>query len=132
MVIDTSALLTLLLMERHSAAMARAIDADTVRLLSAVSYLEGTIVVMRRAGPAGFVEYDHLVRRAVTEIVAFGADQAIVARDAYDRFGKGRHPARLNFGDCCAYALAKTAGEPLLFAGDDFARTDIPAVTLAD
>lgn len=128
MVVDTSALLSVLLMERHAVSVARAIEADSVRLLSAVSYLEGAIVVAHRAGPAGLAEYDHLVRRAITDIVAFDADQSIVARDAHDRFGKGRHPARLNFGDCCAYALARTAGEPLLFIGNDFARTDIAVV----
>lgn len=128
MVIDTSALIAILLGEPETPLLAREIAKDATRLLSAVSALETAVVIETKKGPAGGHELDSLVREARIEIVAMNVEQIALAREAYRRFGKGRHAAGLNLGDCCAYALARHTGEPLLFKGDDFARTDIAAV----
>jgi len=102
-----------------------------LRRLSAANLLEAAIVIEARKGEAGSRELDLLMYRSGIEIVAVDRDQVETARLAWRRFGKGRHPAALNYGDCFAYALAKTRGLPLLFRGDDFARTDIaPAITV--
>jgi ribonuclease VapC len=130
MVIDTSAALAILLSEAENETYAEAIDADPTRIMSSVSVLETSIVVEARKGPAGGRELDLLLHRGRIDIVPFNAHQLELAREAYRRFGKGRHPAALNFGDCCAYALAAATGEPLLFKGDDFAQTDIPNALL--
>lgn len=128
MVLDTSALLAILLNEPDAPAFALAIDADPVRLLSAANLVETTIVIEARVGGAGGRELDLLLHKAAIEVVAVDAGQAELARHAYRQFGKGRHPAGLNYGDCFAYALAQSAGEPLLFKGDDFSKTDVAAV----
>jgi ribonuclease VapC len=125
MVIDSSAVLAILFAESDDVAFAEAIDADTTRMMSAVSVLEASIVVEARKGPAGGRELDLLLHRGRIDVVPFNAHQLELARDAYRRYGKGYHRARLNFGDCCAYALAFASGEPLLFKGDDFTHTDI-------
>lgn len=93
--------------------------------VSAVTFFEFGMVVDRWKEPIVSRGVEPLMSLIEAEIVAVTADTARVARDAYDTFGKGNHPARLNFGDCFAYALAKQTGEPLLFKGDDFSRTDI-------
>ncbi len=93
--------------------------------MSLASFLEATIVVESRVGTAKGRELDLLIDEADIELVPVSFDQAQAARRAWRRFGKGNHPARLNFGDCFAYALAETLDEPLLFKGDDFALTDI-------
>jgi len=126
MVIDASAALAILLGEVEDETFAEAIEADPMRLMSAVSVLETSIVVEARKGAAGARELDLLLHRGRIDIVPFNAHQLELARDAYRRFGKGYHPAALNFGDCCAYALAAASGEPLLFKGNDFIQTDIP------
>ena len=131
MVIDTSAILALLFNEPEADDIEIAIDADSTRLMSTTSSVEAGIVVEARLGAAGGREFDLLVHKAGIELVAVTADQADVARAAWRRFGRGRHEANLNFGDCFSYALAMTTGEPLLFKGDDFARTDVPCVGLA-
>lgn len=128
MVIDSSAALAILLGEAEDEAFADAIDADPMRIISAVSVLETSIVVEARKGPPGGRELDLFLHRGRIDVVPFDAHQLELARDAYRRFGKGYHPAALNFGDCCAYALAAATGEPLLFKGRDFATTDIPRV----
>ena len=128
MVLDTSALLTVLLNEPEADAFRLAIESDPVRLLSAASLVETAIVIEARVGEAGGRELDRLVQKADVEIVPVDADQADLARHAYRRFGKGRHPAGLNYGDCFSFALSQSSGEPLLFKGDDFARTDVAAV----
>lgn len=128
MVIDASALLALLLGEPEAAAMAAAIAADPRRLLTPVSALEAGIVIEARKGPSGGRELDLLLHKARIDVVGMNADQWEIARDCYRTFGKGRHPARLNLGDCCSYALARYSGEPLLFKGDDFGLTDIGVV----
>lgn len=130
MVIDTSAILGLLFNEPGADDLELAIDDDPVRLVSTAAYLEAAIVVEARLGEAGGREFDLLVHKAGFELVAVTAEQADVARNAWRTFGKGRHPANLNFGDCFSYALAATSGEPLLFKGDDFARTDVARVVV--
>jgi ribonuclease VapC len=129
MVLDTSAMLAVLLNEPDADAFRRAIEADPVRLLSAATLLETAIVIEARVGDAGGRELDLLVHKAAIEVVAVDAGQADVARHAYRRFGKGRHVAGLNYGDCFAYALSQSVGEPLLFKGDDFSQTDVTPVS---
>jgi ribonuclease VapC len=131
MVIDSSAIIAVLLNEANAADIARVIEAGSQRLLSAANLLEASIVIESRKGEAGGRELDLLIYRAAIEVVAVDQDQAELARIAWRRFGKGRHPAGLNYGDCFAYALAKTRQLPLLFQGDDFARTDIDPVPLS-
>ena len=131
MVLDTSALLAILLSEPEAPAFADAITADPVRLLSAASLLEAAVVIESRFGEAGGRELDLLLHRAGIVVSAVDAEQIAVARAAFGVFGKGRHPAGLNFGDLFAYALSRTSGEPLLFKGDDFAKTDAGPVIVA-
>lgn len=128
MVIDTSALVALLGREPEAERLAQAIQGDPVRLISAVTHFEAALVMESRHGPKGGAELDRLVDRADFEIVPVTAEQSAMARQAWRRYGKGRHRAGLNFGDCFSYALARHAGEPLLFKADDFSRTDIEAL----
>jgi len=127
MVIDTSALIAILFGEPEALAFSRAVADESRKLISAFNALETEIVVEARKGEAGGRELDLLLHRAQIEIVAMNADQAELARTAWRKYGRGNHPAGLNIGDCCAYALAKYSGEPLLFKGIDFSQTDIPA-----
>jgi len=129
MVIDSSALLAILLGEQEAPTFASAIAGEQKRLISAVSALETAIVIETRKGQPGGREFDLLVHKAQMEVVGMDTEQVQLARDAYSKFGKGRHPAGLNLGDCCSYALARSSGEPLLFKGDDFSKTDITAVS---
>jgi ribonuclease VapC len=124
-VIDTSALVALLGMEPEAARIAVALESDPNRLLSAATLIEAGIVIESRYGTAGARELDLLVAKAGFVIESVTAEQADVAREAWRRFGKGRHSASLNYGDCFSYALAKVKGEPLLFKGEDFPHTDI-------
>jgi ribonuclease VapC len=126
MVIDTSALLAVLFNEPEAEAIARALSSDPRRLASAFTVLQTGIVVEARKGEVGGRELDLLLHRIGLECVPLTASHAEVARDAWRRFGRGRHSANLSIGDCCAYALARISGEPLLFKGEDFARTDVP------
>ncbi len=128
MVIDTSALIAVLLGEAEAERLARAIAADPRRLMSAFTLLETSIVIEARKGEPGGRELDLLLHRAAVDVVPLIPEHGEAARQAWRRFGRGRHPAGLNLGDCCAYALAQHAGEPLLFKGDDFSQTDIAAV----
>jgi len=98
-------------------------------LVSAATLLETALVIEARKGEPGGRELDALIHKAEIVVVAVDGEHVSEARRAYRRFGKGRHAAGLNFGDVFAYALARTSGEPLLFKGDDFARTDIGRVT---
>jgi len=127
MVIDTSALIALLNMEPESARLAVALESDSTRLGSAATVAEAGLVIESRFGPVGGRELDLLIAKAGLSIEPVTADQADVAREAWRRYGKGRHSAGLNFGDCFSYALAKVTGEPLLFKGDHFTHTDISA-----
>ena len=129
MVLDTSALVALLLDEPEAEAFRAAVEEDTTRLVSAATLLETALVIEARKGEPGGRELDALIHKAEIVVVAADAEHVAEARRAYRRFGKGRHAAGLNFGDVFAYALARTAGEPLLFKGDDFAKTDIGRVT---
>jgi ribonuclease VapC len=128
MVVNTSALLAVLLNEENAAALAQAIERDSPCLLSAANLLEAAMVIESRKGEAGGRELDLLLYRVRIDVVAVDQDQAELARLAWRRFGKGRHPAGLNYGDCFAYALAKSRRAALLFTGNDFARTDIDRV----
>ena len=128
MVIDSSALVALLGMEPEAARLAAAIEADGTRLISAASVFEAAVVIESRYGPEGGRELDLLVAKAGLSVEPVTAQQAEIAREAWRRFGKGRHPANLNFGDCFSYALARVTGEPLLFKGTDFPQTDVAVV----
>ncbi len=130
MVIDTSAIVAVLLNEATAARIAQLIETSSPRLLSAANLLETSIVIESRKGEPGGRELDLLLYRATIEIVAVDQDQAEIARAAWRRFGRGRHPAGLNFGDCFAYALAKTRRLPLLYQGNDFSQTDIESLPL--
>ena len=125
MVIDTSAIAAILFDEPNAAALEGKIADDPVRLMSAATFLEATIVIEARLGDPGGREFDLWLHRAEVEIVSVDAEQTDMARRAWRRFGRGRHPAGLNYGDCFSYALAATYGEPLLFKGDDFTKTDV-------
>ena len=129
MVLDTSAVLAILFDEPDAPRIEAAIEDDPVRLMAAPSALEAAIVVEARYGEAGGRELDLLLHRAGVELVSFDAAQMELARIAYRRYGKGRHEAGLNFGDCFAYALARRSGEPLLFVGEDFSQTDVAAAS---
>ena len=130
MVIDTSALIAILFGEPEALSFTRVLAGETLKWISSINALETGIVVEARKGEAGGREFDLLMHRAQIEIVAMNADQAELARAAWRKYGKGNHPAGLNIGDCCAYALAKYSGEPLLFKGNDFSRTDIRAAMI--
>jgi len=119
-----------LLNEENAAAMAQAIERGAPCLLSAANLLEASMVIESRKGEDGARELDLLLYRAGIEVVAVDQDQAEIARMAWRRSGKGRHPAALNFGDCFAYALARTRRAALLFTGNDLAQTDIERVPL--
>lgn len=125
MVIDASALVAILFGESDAAALAAAIERDPTRLISAASMLEVAMVVESELGGEGGRELDLLTMRAGIEIVPFTVEHLRRARHAFRAFGKGNHPAGLNFRDCFAYALSKASGEPLLFKGEDFAKSDI-------
>jgi len=132
MVIDTSAILAVLLGETNAATIAHAMECASLRLFSAANLLEASIVIESRKGEAGGRELDLLLYRTAVEIAAVDQDQAEIARIAWRRFGRGRHPAGLNYGDCFAYALAKTRRLPLLFQGADFSKTDIECAILPE
>lgn len=125
MVIDTSAILAVLLGESDAEEFAKAIANDPRRLISAFSALETAIVIEAKKGEAGGRELDLFLHRSHIEIVAMDAAQAELACIAWRTYGKGRHAAGLNIGDCCSYALSKYSGEPILFKGDDFSKTDL-------
>ena len=129
MIIDTSALLAILRNEPEAGAYARAITSTNIRRVSAVNYVEASIVIDGSRNPVASRRFDDLFREAQLVVEPVNEAQARIAREAYRDFGKGSgHPAGLNFGDCFAYALARAAGEPLLFKGDDFTHTDLSAV----
>ena len=125
MILDTSALAAVMFGEPEAALFARLIhDADRCSI-SAANFVELSIVIEARIGPDASRQCDIFFRRAGIIIEPVTVEQAHLARQAFLDFGKGRHPAGLNFGDCFSYALAKITGEPLLFKGEDFTRTDI-------
>jgi ribonuclease VapC len=125
MVIDTSAIAAIALNDDDAADLERLIADDPIRLISVATVLEATMVIETRLGDAGGREFDLWLVKIGAEIVAVDAVQADAARRAWRRYGKGRHAASLNYGDCFSYALAMTRGEPLLFKGEAFAKTDV-------
>lgn len=127
MIIDTSAIVAILFDEEDADAYARAIAQADVCRVSAATFVEAAIVIAAQTKSAGSSQLDALVRRAGISIEAVTEEQAHIARQAFMDFGKGRHAAGLNYGDCFSYALAKSTGEPLLFKGRDFAKTDLTA-----
>ena len=125
MIVDTSAILSILFAEHDAQRYALSIAEAEVRLMSAANYLEAGIVIDNQIGPAAGRQFDALISRAEILIEAVSREHADLARQAYLDYGKGNHPARLNFGDCFAYALSKQSDQPLLFEGDDFSKTDV-------
>ena len=127
MIVDTSAVLAILFGEREARRCDEAIAQAPRCRMSAVSFLEAAIVLESRSGAEAGHELDAFLEAAAIDLAPVTPDQAAAARRAWRRFGKGNHPAGLNFGDCFSYALAEAVREPLLFKGEDFARTDIEA-----
>ena len=132
MVLDTSALLAILFGEPEQRAFTEAIEAAEERLISAANFVETSMILESRHGAEGVRALDRLLTAANIEIIAVDTPQAHAAREAFRQFGKGRHPAGLNFGDCFAYALARCRAEPLLFKGADFSKTDLHPVSDTD
>ena len=130
MVVDSSAVIAVLQKEKGWEALREALLAAERCLISAPTLVETSMVFEAWRGEVGAKELDALLAVSGIEIVPFNAEQAALARAAFRRFGKRRHPANLNFGDCFAYAAAKRLGEPLLFTGEDFRQTDVvPALS---
>jgi len=127
MIVDTSALVAIIYDEPEAADFVERIHAADVCRLSVANHLELSMVVERQLGPDGARQAEAFLRRSGIVVEPVTLEQGEFARQAFLDFGRGRHPAGLNFGDCFAYALAKAHGEPLLYKGDDFACTDIPA-----
>jgi ribonuclease VapC len=125
MVIDTSALLAILLDEPERRAFNEAIETADSRGMSVATLVELSIVIESRFGAEGLRDLDLFVQQAGIDLVDVDLEQAQVARRGFSRFGRGRHPAGLNYGDCFGYALAIVRGEPLLFKGEDFSQTDV-------
>ena len=128
MVIDSSAIIAILLGEPEAERLIQAIVQDPICLMSSFSTLETAIVIEARKGERGSQMLDKLLQRIQIEICELDFEQFRIARDAWRKYGKGRHRAQLNIGDCCSYALAIARKEKLLFKGDDFSRTEIPFV----
>jgi ribonuclease VapC len=129
MVVDTSALVAILQDEPERRAFNEAIESAETCSMSTATLVEVSIVIESRYGAGGIRDLDHFIAKAGIILVPVDVDQAQLARRAFGQFGKGRHPAALNYGDCFSYALARALGEPLLFKGSDFALTDITPVT---
>lgn len=128
MIVDSSAILAILFNEPDAATYATEIAKASSCRISAANYVEAAVVVESQSPAGGGRQFDTFIRRAGITIEPVTEEQALLARQAYADFGKGRHPAGLNFGDCFSYALSKALREPLLFKGNDFSRTDIQAV----
>lgn len=128
-VIDTSAIIAILQDEPECKAFIKVIERATACHISAVSFVEASMVIEARYGYNGLRDFDLFVLKASIDVATVDAEQASLAREAFSKFGKGRHVANLNFGDCFSYALAKSLGASLLFKGNDFTKTDIePAI----
>lgn len=127
MIVDTSAVLAILFNEEDAEKYARAISEAESCSMSAVNFVEAAIVVEAQTKERGSRQFDAFFRRAGIVIEPVTEEQAHAARQAYTDFGKAHHAAGLNFGDCFAYALARVTGEPLLFKGQDFKKTDLEA-----
>ncbi|MCY4624332.1 MAG: type II toxin-antitoxin system VapC family toxin [Chloroflexi bacterium] len=127
MIVDSSVVVAILLGENEADGFGRKIANAAGCSISVVNYVEASMVMEGRGGNAGGYRLDNLLREMRIELAPVTLEQAELARDAWRRFGRGNHPAALNLGDCFSYALAKDTGEPLLFKGNDFTLTDIPA-----
>ena len=125
MTVDSSSLLAIFYQEPGYETLQQKLEAAPVRIISACTLVESYIVVGGRSGEPEVADLTVLVETLSIEVVDFTAAQAELAREAFLRFGKGKHPARLNLGDCLTYALAMSSGEPLLFVGNDFGQTDV-------
>ena len=125
MVLDTSAVLAILQNEPERRKFNEAIDAVETRSLSTASFVECSMIVESRYGADGVRDLDLLIAKAQISLISVDEEQANLARRAFRKYGKGRHPAGLNFGDCFSYALSKALQEPLLFKGNDFSKTDV-------
>jgi len=125
MVIDSSALIAIMAGEPEWRPLIAAITASSICLVGAPTMMETSMVVLGRHGEGKLQDLRDFCARSAIDVVPFGPEHVDLALDAFRRYGKGRHPAGLNFGDCFSYALAKATGEPLLFKGDDFSQTDI-------
>jgi len=128
-VIDSSVLIAILLQEPEAESFTKLlIETDDI-YISAVSIVESSMVIEYKKGEQGAVQYDELLKSIKPTVISFDNEQATLARTAWRQYGKGRHPAKLNFGDCCSYAAAKHLDRPLLFKGNDFSQTDIQRVS---
>ena len=125
MIVDTSAVLAVLFLEPDAERYERAIVDAAQSRMSAANFFEAAMVVESRTGAAGGLDLDRLIERGQVRLEPVTPEQAHVARHAWRRFGRGNHPAALNYGDCFAYALAEVTQEPLLFKGNDFVLTDV-------
>jgi ribonuclease VapC len=125
MIVDSSAVLAIVLQEPDGRRYLRAVLDATPRRMSVSNWLEATMVVDRRGNDLAITRFEDFMQTAEIELMPVSISQATIARRAWRMFGRGSHPARLNYGDCFAYALAKETREPLLFKGNDFAQTDI-------
>jgi ribonuclease VapC len=125
MVIDSSALIAVVRREPEGEGFLRIMREAFPLRVAASTVVETSVVILSRFGEAGLSDLESVLIDTSVEIMPFTGVQAKLAIDAFRRYGKGRHPAGLNFGDCLSYALAKATGEPLLFKGDDFSQTDI-------
>jgi ribonuclease VapC len=124
-VIDSSVLIAILLEEPEAERFTKLlIEANSI-YISAVSIVESSMVIEYKKGEQGASQYDELLKTIAPTVIAFDSQQASLARTAWRKYRKGRHPAKLNFGDCCSYATAKHLNQPLLFKGNDFSQTDI-------
>jgi ribonuclease VapC len=130
MVVDTSAILAVLLVEADRELFTSLILEAETKAISAANVMETGIVLESRRGEAAGREFDLFLHQAAFDVMAVDANQIEIARIAWRKYGKGRHPASLNFGDCFTYALAKVLDEPLLAKGTDFARTDIECIRI--
>jgi len=126
MVVDTSALVAIMLMEPDRSLLEEKLSSANARTISAVSYMEAGMVLTTYFGEAGELKLDQMLFLADISVLPVTQTQAKLALAAFRQYGKGRHPASLNFGDCFSYALAKSSAQPLLFKGHDFPKTDIP------
>jgi len=125
MIVDSSAIVAILLDEPERPQLLRKLELATVASIPAPNHVEAAMVLIARTGKVAADKLDLFIAETGIEILAFTREHALAARSAFDRFGKGRHPAGLNFGDCIAYGVAKAEGRPLLFKGTDFAETDV-------
>ena len=124
-VLDSSVIIAILLAESDAEIYSQSIIDTENTVISAVSILEASMVIEYKKGIEGAIQLDTFLKIINPTIVAFDSEQSKLARTAWRKFGKGRHPTKLNFGDCCSYAVAKYLNKPLLFKGNDFSKTDL-------